>query len=171
MISVASVSRAAGVSREFVHSHEHLREAVRQAARLARDARSPAARSSGAETTQGLRADRAALIAHVERLRATVSEQRRSMQAHEQQRQLWLGSQLAANYPSESEALIQLRLAGERLTQKNIALQRELENSRSIVALLEEELAASRQAHAEDLHGLAQDADTVVPFRRPIVRD
>lgn len=169
-ISVSSVSRAAGVSREFIHSHEHLREAVRQAANLARETEDSPARLKAAETTQGLRADRATLRSQVERLRSTVADQRRSIEAQEHQRQLWLGAQLEAIQPHESEALTELRLAGERLTQENVGLRRQVEDLKSIVAVLEDELAASREAHSEDLRRLAQDAEKVVKFRRATVR-
>lgn len=166
-ITIASVSRAAHVSREFIHSHHDLHSAVRQATKLAQ------AQTSGpAETnvTRGLRADREMLLARIERQRAQIAEQQARLQEHELRRQRWFGAQLAGTQGVDPEAHAELRTTNERVIADNMALTRQVAELRRLVNVLQGDLAASRQAHAEDLRSFQTEPPTVIQLDRATTR-
>lgn len=152
-VSVSAVARAAGVSREFIHSHPDLHQAVRAAARHAR----MAIRTAGpAESGAGLRAERSTLLAQIDKHRAAIKSLRALVDDLEDQRRRWLGSQLA-DLTVDPDAHAALRRDNDRLASQNRALQQELDAARRTSAQLDRELAASRRAHAEHVAELAAD--------------
>jgi hypothetical protein len=152
-VSVSAVARAAGVSREFIHSHPDLHQAVRAAARHA----GTAIRAVGpAKSGAGLRAERSTLLAQIDKHRATIKTLRALVADLEDQRRRWLGSQLA-DLTVDPDAHAALRRDNDRLTSQNRSLQQELDAARRTSAQLERELAASRRAHAEHVAELAAD--------------
>ena len=152
-VTVSAVARAAGVSREFIHSHPDLHRAVRAAARHARaTARTPRAAESGA----GLRAERSTLLAQIDKHRATIKTLRTQVEDLEDQRRRWLGSQLT-DLAVDPDTHAALRRDNDRLTSQNRALQQELDAAHRTSTQLERELAASRRAHAEHVAELAAD--------------
>lgn len=167
-ITVSAVARAAQVSREFIHSHPHLHEAVGAAARAARRDGPKVVVATSSHLLRGQRADRSTLLAQVERLRARVAEQDDRLSDLQRQRQRWLGSQLpgAGGALIDPEVHAELRITNERLTAENTNLLRRVEELRRLVSILEADLAASRQAHAEDVAAFAKDAN-VVSLERP----
>ena len=75
----------------------------------------------------------------------------------EHQRQRWLGTQLNADASIDPEAHSELRITNERLTAQNASLTAQVTELRRINTILEADLAASRQAHAEDVANLLPD--------------
>lgn len=74
---------------------------------------------------------------------------------------------LAGGDGADPEAHAELRITNERLTADNTALTRQIAELRRLVTVLEGDLAASRQAHAEDVLALSHEDQGVVPFIRP----
>ena len=71
-MNISTVARAAGVSRQFVYTHEMLREAVANAADAVRNGQP--CESTRHDVALGLRADRRVLAVKVERQAATIVE-------------------------------------------------------------------------------------------------
>lgn len=165
-ITIASVSRAAHVSREFIHSHHDLHSAVRQAAKPTQPQTAAAAGPAETNVTRGLRADREMLLGRIEQQRAQIAEQQVRLQEHDLQRQRWFGAQLAGAQAVDPEAHAELRTTNERVIADNMALTREVAELRRLIAVLQGDLAASRQAHAEDLRSLQTEPPTVTQFDR-----
>ncbi len=84
----------------------------------------------------------------------------------ERQRQRWLGSQLEQREAVDPETHLELRLANDRLQSANVELNREVQELRRMLETTAEELAASRQAHREDIAALR--GSEVVPLRPPV---
>lgn len=169
-ITIASVSRAAQVSREFIHSHHDLHSAVRQATKLAQAQATVAAGPTEANVTRGLRADRQMLLARIEQQRAQIAEHQVRLQEHELQRQRWYGAQLAGAQAVDAETHAELRTTNERMTADNMALTRQVAELQRLITVLQGDLAASRQAHAEDLQSLQAVPRTVIEFDHPAKR-
>ena len=161
-MNISTVARAAGVSRQFVYTHDSLREAVARAADAVRDGQSGG--TATADVALGLRADRRVLTLKVERQAATIGELRAQIGTLERQRQRWLGSQLNSGAEIDPEAHAELRIANERLLADNSSLRSQVTELRRVVKVLEADLAASRQAHAEDVASLAEVGATVRPL-------
>lgn len=152
-VTVSAVAREAGVSREFIHSHPDLHQAVRAAARQPRAAaRTAQAPESGA----GLRAERSTLLAQIDKHRATIKTLRTQVEDLEAQRRRWLGSQLA-DLTVDPDAHAILRRDNDRLSSRNLELQQQLDAAHRASTQLERELAASRRAHTEHVAELAAD--------------
>jgi hypothetical protein len=167
-VTISAVAAEAKVSRPFVYSHEALVYAIKGAQSVATAQAQPLATTpatGGAQgVAQGLRADKATLVAKVERQRAQITELKQQVEDLEHQRRRWLGQQLPGFEPADPEVVAELRIANDRLATNNAALTRSLEESRNLRIRLENELAASRQAHSEDL-AIVGTADRVVAFR------
>lgn len=161
-ITITAVSRAAQVSREFVHSHEHLHDAVKRAANQAADRKSMMLASSETNLTQGLRADRATLAAHIDRLKEKIAEQQESLEEYKKLRKRWLGSQLPSGQRIDPEVHAELRVTNDKLMSENVIMLRQIAELRRLTTRLEGELAASRQAHADDVHAFGAADGTVV---------
>lgn len=148
-LNISTVARAAGVSRQFVYTHQALRAAVANAADSVRDGQP--SESTGLDVALGLRADRRVLSVKVQRQAATIVELQAQIEALQRQRKRWLGSQLDSGVTIEPEAHAELRITNERLIEENSSLLAQVSELRRICTLLEADLAASRQAHAEDI--------------------
>ncbi|MBT8159637.1 MULTISPECIES: DUF6262 family protein [Arthrobacter] len=169
-ITIASVSRAAQVSREFIHSHHYLHSAVRQAAQPTQPRTAAAAGPAEANVTRGLRADREMLLGRIERQRAQIAEQQARLQEHDLQRQRWFGAQLAGAQAVDPEAHAELRTTNERVIADNMTLTRQVAELRRLINVLQGDLAASRQAHEEDLRILQKEPPAVIQFDRKTTR-
>lgn len=66
----------------------------------------------------------------------------------------------------DPEAHAQLQLDHDRLAAENAALQRRLDEQDRLIAVLQEDLAASRQAHADDIARLTADTTSPVAVIR-----
>jgi hypothetical protein len=93
-LNVSTVAKAAGVSRQFIYTHQPLQEAITKAARTIHEAQPLP--SAGRDMTLGLRADRRVLSAKIERQTATIAELSDKLAALETQRQRWLGNPATA---------------------------------------------------------------------------
>lgn len=158
-VNISTVARESGVSRQFIYTHHPLREAITNAAATAPEAPSRETRAN--DMAAGLRADRRILAAKIERQATTIAELNEKVQAFERQRQRWLGSQLNHGATIDPEAHAELRITNERLMADNMALVAQVTELRRINSILEADLAASRQAHAEDVASLSVTAADV----------
>jgi hypothetical protein len=161
-LTVAAVSRAAGVSREFIHNHAHLHLAVKQAARRAADREATTVFPTEIHVLQGLRADRATLLAHIERQKRTITEQKEQLEEYGQLRRRWLGAQLPSGERIDPEVHAELRVTNDRLMSDNSSMMRRIAEIGRQNVRLEELLAASRQGHAEALANRDDARGTVV---------
>ncbi len=152
-VNISTVARAAGVSRQFVYTHQALREAVAKTADAVRN--DQPSESTRIDMALGLRADRRVLAVKVERQAATIIELKAQIEALERQRQRWLGSQLNIGATVDPETHADLRITNERLIAENSSLHAQVTELRRIITILEADLAASRQAHAEDIANAA----------------
>ena len=84
-LNVSTVAKTAGVSRQFIYTHQRLQEAINKAAMTIREAQPIP--SAGRDMTLGLRADRRVLSAKIERQAATITELNDKLAALEIQRQ------------------------------------------------------------------------------------
>lgn len=169
-VSISTVARESGVSRQFIYTHRPLREAITNASAAATELVSRNTR--GPDMAAGLRADRRILAAKIERQATTIAELNDQVQAFENQRQRWLGSQLNRGATIDPEAHAELRITNERLMAENMALVAQIAELRRITTILEADLAASRQAHAEDVASLnASSTDVTVLDHRPLRTD
>ncbi|WP_319004627.1 DUF6262 family protein [Arthrobacter sp. SO3] len=166
-ISIAAVSRRAQVSREFIHSHAHLHSAVTQAAKQVKEARQNGQSTSpSSDIALGLRADRTTLLSRLEKQRVQISDQQNRLQKFDRDRQRWLGVQLERDDTVDPEAHTKLRVENERLSAENTTLSRQVADLRRTLGIVEEKLAASKQAHAEDVLGRPTDIRSVARFER-----
>lgn len=165
-ITVSAVSRRAHVSREFIHKHSHLHEAVLAGARLLEQHRASAEAKQHVSNV-GLRSDRAALAGRVEKQKAQIKDLEERLKQLSKQQKLWFGAQLVESQRIDPEAHFELRLTNERMMVNNNELTRQLAESRRLITILEDSLSASRQAHAEDLRKIKDLNSTLVPFERP----
>ena len=159
-VNISTVARAAGVSRQFLYTHEALRQAVASATPTGSKGQHD--EDTGAHMSRGLRADRRILTAKVERQAAAITDLKEQIATLEHQRQRWLGTQLNADPSIDPEAHSELRITNERLTAQNASLTAQVTELRRINTILEADLAASRQAHAEDIANLRPDTDASV---------
>ena len=154
-VTVAAVARKANVSREFIYSHDELRNGIELAReRAAREV--PVASAKGQE--KSLRAERETLLSRIARDRATIATMSDQIIDFQKQRQVWLGSQLAALTDTPAQ---EMRVENDRLNQRVIDLQRELDSITHVVLGLREELRISRIPYAEALRELDARHDNV----------
>jgi predicted RNase H-like nuclease (RuvC/YqgF family) len=158
-INKSVVARRAGVSREFINSHPDLGQLIETAARQARHTPLPQHHNDAAIT--GLHAQNQTFAQQISRQKTLISELRSTIEELRRQRQLHLGAQLVAA-AVDPNVHAQLQLDHDRLAAENTALKRRLNEKERMVAVLQEDLAASRQAHAGDIARLTADATSPV---------
>lgn len=115
---------------------------------------------------RGLRADRGILVAKVDRQAAAIADLKKQIGGLEHQRKRWLGEQLNADASTNPEIHAELRITNERLIAENSSSVEQVTELRRINNVLEADLAASRQAHAEDIANLLADTGTSVTTPR-----
>ena len=163
-INVSAIATRAHVSRPFVYSHPDLRAAIEAAARA--DDSVPKKIATTQDVDRGLRATIKTLVATVERQKKTIVDLQAVAADHKQQRARWLGKQLEQQTAVDPEEHAELRLTCDRLLAGNASLERTTKELRRLNAVLESDLAASRQAHAEDLARLGSGHGVpVTPLR------
>jgi predicted RNase H-like nuclease (RuvC/YqgF family) len=162
-INKSNVARRAGVSREFINSHPDLGRLIETAARQARH--SPLPHHHDDTTIRGLQAQNRTFAQQISQQKALIAELRTTIEELRRQRQLHLGAQLIASAVDPS-TYAQLQLDHDRLAAENAALQRRLDELERLIAVLQEDLAASRQAHADDIAGLTADTTSRVAVIR-----
>lgn len=150
-ITISSVAREAGVSREFIHSHSHLHAAVQEAARKARDLWN---RDQALATTASARAasaDRLTLVSEIQRLRGRLKEQQRCIDELRAQRRRWLGAQFPDLGHVDPAVHAELRSANERLMSEKAGLTNTITDLRRTISALDYDLAAAREALTQEL--------------------
>jgi predicted RNase H-like nuclease (RuvC/YqgF family) len=157
-INKSIIARRAGVSREFINSHPELGRLIETAARQARPTQLPQHHDD--TTIRGLQAQNRTFAQQISQQKAQIAELRTTIEELRRQRQLHLGAQLTASAVDPNRHA-QLQLDHDRLAAENAALQRRLDEHDRLIAVLQEDLAASRQAHADDIARLS--ADTTSP--------
>lgn len=165
-VTVSSVAREAKVSREFVYSHQTLIEAIEEANSASHSPPPDRVGDGDSRTRQvadGLRADRSTLLAQIKQLRARLEERDEELASLRDQRQRWLGAQIEATGVNPEEHA-ELRITHERLLNDNVTLRRRLDDAQRLIRTLEADLAASRQAHQEDVVALSSTGGNVVPL-------
>lgn len=154
-VTVRGIAKRAGVSRQFLYNHRDLKEAIEGAARAPRP--NPARLASSDAVATGLRAERRTLTAKIERQRATIAGLRADVDDLETQRRRWLGSQLNNQETISPEEHAELRLALDKLMVDNRDLARRANELQRLNHILEDDLSASRKAHAEDIARFVTD--------------
>jgi cytosine/adenosine deaminase-related metal-dependent hydrolase len=157
------VARRAGVSREFINSHPELGRLIETAARQARHV--PLPQHHDDTTIRGLQAQNRTFAQQISQQKALIAELRSTIEELRRQRQLHLGAQLMGSAVDPSTHA-QLQLDHDRLAAANAALQRRLHEQDRLIAVLQEDLAASRQAHADDIGRLTADTTSPVALIR-----
>jgi cytosine/adenosine deaminase-related metal-dependent hydrolase len=157
-INKSNVARRAGVSREFINSHPDLGRLIETAARQARHTPLPQHRDD--TTIRGLQAQNRTFAQQISQQKALIAELRSTIEELRRQRQLHLGAQLMAS-TVDPNTHAQLQLDHDRLAAENAVLQRRIDEHDRLIPILQEDLAASRQAHADDIGRLT--ADTTSP--------
>lgn len=147
MVTKSAVARRAGVSRQFIHSHPSLVQAIDDAAREEKSGQA----TVRTPLAEGKRSDSKLLAARVESQRSTIADLRSRVAELERERQRWLGQQLSHHDAVDHQGHRDLLLAHDRLLEANTALEKEVGDLRRIVDVLEGDLRASRDAHAADM--------------------
>lgn len=164
-VTIAAVSRAANVSREFIYSHADLRIAVKLAAQNSADAQK--GHITSAQSTRPSRAataERIMLLSRIERQQTQIRELEARNADLDRQRKLWMGSQLRGHEFIDPEIHAEIRAAHDRLLDENIKMARSVSEARRLISILEDDLAASRQAHAEDAKTYFETNGPVTPI-------
>lgn len=150
-ITVSSVAREAGVSREFIHGHPHLRAAVQEAAKKARDLWNRDQALATTASARAAKADRLTLVSEIQRLRGRLKEQQRCMDELRAQRRRWLGAQLPDLGHVDPAVHAELRSANERLMSEKAGLTNIISDLKRTINALEYDLAAAREALTQEL--------------------
>jgi hypothetical protein len=158
-----NVASRAGVSREFINSHPDLGRLIETAARQARH--KPLPPHSDDATVKGLQAQNRTFAQQISQQNALIAELRTTIEELRRQRQLQLGAQLMAS-AVDPNTHAQLQLDHDRLVAQNTALQRRLDEHDRLIAVLQEDLAASSHAHADDIARLTADTTSPVVIIR-----
>lgn len=146
---IGEIARYASVSRQFICRHADLVSAINDAAPSADAAAKE--RPVGSTALDGLRADNRTLTATVERQRQVIADLRGTIGGLQEVCRRWLGTQLAAQDQASVEDVLELRLTCDRLTSRNNAVTDEVADLRRVIANLESDLSASREAHRQDV--------------------
>lgn len=163
-LTVAAVARHAGVSREFIHSHDELLDALRTAAKKQLETPRPGVEGP-TRLEKRLMAEKRTLLGTVGRNKALLEQQAGELATLRGQRRRWLGEQLEpAIDPDEHR---ELRIINDRLTTEVATQNAEIAELRRSISILESDLSASRQAHAETVHELLQSETNVTSIGRP----
>ena len=144
-ITISSVAREAGVSREFMHT------AVKKAAHKVREARNRDQVLTAAASARGAAADRLTFVAEIRRLRGLVKEQKKSINELRTQRRRWLGAQLPDADHVDPAVHTELRSANERLMSEKAGLTNTINDLRRTINALKHDLDAAREALAQEL--------------------
>ncbi|WP_433755653.1 DUF6262 family protein [Nocardia sp. CA-135398] len=158
-ITKSNVARRARVSREFIHSHPELGQMIEAASR-ARIA--PAHEHGGGKTLQGLQAQNQTFARKIAQQKTVITQLRETITELRRQRELQLGAQLAA-VTVDPDIHSRLQLDHDRLAAEKATLKRRLAEKQQQVEVLQEDLAASRQAHIDDVAQLSPGS--VSPIR------
>ncbi len=163
--SVSAIAKAAGVSRQFIYSHNDLLAAVERVP----SGGSTESGASAERVEDGLRVDRRTALAKVERQRETIDVLRQRVSDLEAQRKRWLGSQLDGGPLVDVVEHAELRAACDRLIDEKRTMTQTILELRRINDNLSADLAASRAAHAETARSLGlTDSKDIIEFpRRP----
>lgn len=163
-ITKSAVARHAGVSREFINSHSDLKRFIDDAARAQLQRQSaPPSRSSNNELG-GLRAQNRTFADTIAHQKNTIAELRATIERLRHQRQLHLGAQLAATVV-EPDSRRCLQQDHDRLLSETHELRIRLDEQQRCIDDLSDDLAASRQAHANavaDQQQAARQSATIV---------
>ena len=171
-ITISSVAREAGVSREFIHSHPELHTAVKEAAHKAREACKRDQVLAAAASARGVAADRLTLVAEVQRLRERAKEQQKTIDELRTQRRRWLGAQFPDSGRVDPAVHAELRSANDRLITEKAGLTNTINDLRRTIKAFEHDLAAAREALAQELAEPGRTPLTLtVPPRRVDARD
>jgi hypothetical protein len=162
-INKSNVARRAGVSREFINSHPELCRLIETAARHGRHTPPPQHHSD--TTIRGLQAQNQTFAQQISQQKALIAELRSTIDELRRQRQLHLGAQLIAS-AVDPNTHAHLQADHDRLAAENTALQRRLDEDDRLIAVLQEDLAASRHAHADDIARLSADTTSSVAVIR-----
>jgi DNA repair exonuclease SbcCD ATPase subunit len=162
-INKSIVARRAGVSRELINSHSDLGRLIETAARQARHVPLPQHRAD--TTITGLQAQNQTFAQQISQQKTLIAELRTTIEELRRQRQLHLGAQLMAS-AVDPNVHAHLQLDHDRLAAEGATLQRRLHEKDRLIAVLQEDLAASRQAHADDIARLTADTTSVVAVIR-----
>jgi predicted RNase H-like nuclease (RuvC/YqgF family) len=158
-VNKSNVAHRAGVSREFINSHPDLGRLIETAARQARHA--PLPQHHADTTITGLQAQNQTFAQQLSQQKALIAELRSTIEELRRQRQLHLGAQLMAS-AVDPNVHAHLQLDHDRLAAENAVLHRRLVENDRLIAILQEDLAASRQAHAADIARLTADSTAPV---------
>lgn len=169
-VTIAAVARTAGVSREFIHSHENLHTAVITAAKEVRLYHAGDGRPRPPGTDKGTKADRITLLAQISKQRERIEMQSARIADLELQRQKWLGTQLANFDGANPEVLTELRITNERLMVDKSMLKSSAIELRRQNEILQMDLSAARQALTEELTKSSTLGAAVLPFDRAPAR-
>jgi hypothetical protein len=157
-INKSNVARRAGVSREFINTHPELRRLIETAARQAHPAPPP---NLDDRTTRGLKAQNQTFAQKISQQKTLIAELRSKIEELRRQRQLHLRAQIVAA-AIDPDAHASLQLDHDRLAAENAGLRRRLDEKDRLIAALQEDLVASRHAHADDIARLAQNSNSSV---------
>jgi hypothetical protein len=104
------------------------------------------------------------LLDQIQKQKKQIAEQVVSLKESERFRRLWLGSQLPGAHVVDPEVHAELRIAYERIKAETDSLSRRVSELQRLLSITQSELAASRQAHAEDRRSYLDNDQTVVAF-------
>ncbi|WP_139346819.1 DUF6262 family protein [Sinomonas mesophila] len=152
-ITVSSVARQAGVSREYIHSHPEVHAAVREAAKKAAELAEHEQRQETSTSVRAGAAQRLTLVAEIKRLRGRLEKQQRSIDELHVQRRRWLGAQVPDPDKVDPAVHAELRSANERLLSEKADLLNTIGELRRVVGALEYDLAACREALTQHFSG------------------
>lgn len=150
--SISSVARAANVSREFIHSHPDLHSRVVDAIDRARGERRRTGLDDGTAAPLGT-AERTTLINALTRARVARQKLETEVAQFRTQRRHDLGAKLGEMMaPTAIDRLAESALH-ERILAENSRLSQELVHAKALIDQLQDDLAASRLALAQELGG------------------
>lgn len=164
-ITISSVAREAGVSREFIHSHPELHTAVKETAHKVREVCKRDQVLAAAACARGAAADRLTLVAEIQRLRARAKEQQETIDELRTQRRRWLGAQFPDSGHVDPAVHAELRSANDRLITEKAGLTNTINHLRRTIKALEHDLAAAREALAQELAEPERQTLTTPPLK------
>jgi hypothetical protein len=158
--TVTLIARVASVSREFIYSHPDLIAALRRAKSASQGG--PLLRNNVPPREAALLAERATLIAQVNKKQDQLEAAHHAIEQFEKQHERLLGAQL--DQLMQPARLEELTSENEHLTRRLIELTRINEAQERSIRILEHDLKVSRLAHSETAAELA-DSNRVIPLR------
>lgn len=162
-ISVSSVAKSAGVSREFIYEHKELLAAIRRA-RAAQPAPTVGA-GPASSREESLLSERTMLMAKIQAQAAQLRQAQDAIADFEKQREHWLGTQLdQLMQPAKAAELIG---ENERLSRRVVELTRHNDQLQRSLLEVSEELRIARLAHAETASQLRSESHAELPRIHP----